>query len=160
MTPAIRFRDARIEMAHGAGGKASRRLIEGLIKPLLTNPALEPLSDAALIDLNGVQLAFSTDAFVVKPLRFSGGSIGDLAVNGTINDLAVSGVRPQRTWVNPKARVPISRTPFSTRFYVNHALHTVLVAGSSPQPYDPASLTLLRSTQEDSSTASNHTGSY
>jgi hydrogenase expression/formation protein HypE len=90
----IRFRDARIEMAHGAGGKASRRLIEGLIAPLLSNPALEPLSDAALIDLNGVQLAFSTDAFVVKPLRFSGGSIGDLAVNGTVNDLAVSGAWP------------------------------------------------------------------
>ena len=90
----MRFKDAQIEMAHGAGGKASRRLVEGLIVPLLENPALQSLGDAALLELEGIKLAFTTDAFVVKPLRFPGGSIGDLAINGTVNDLAVSGARP------------------------------------------------------------------
>jgi hydrogenase expression/formation protein HypE len=89
-----RFRDERITMAHGAGGKASRALVEGLIVPLLANPALEQLSDAGLVTVGGVRLALSTDAFVVRPLRFPGGSIGELAVNGTVNDLAVSGARP------------------------------------------------------------------
>lgn len=92
--PLVRFRDEQIEMAHGAGGKVSRRLIEGLILPLLANPALEKLSDAAIFPFNGARIATSADAFVVKPLRFPGGSIGDLAVNGTVNDLAVSGARP------------------------------------------------------------------
>ncbi|MGZ3504934.1 MAG: hydrogenase expression/formation protein HypE [Vulcanimicrobiaceae bacterium] len=90
----LRFNDAQIEMAHGAGGKASRRLIEGLIVPLLANPALEALSDSAVLDFNGSRIATTADAYVVKPLRFPGGSIGELAVNGTVNDLAVSGARP------------------------------------------------------------------
>ncbi len=81
-------------MAHGAGGKASRALVEGLVVPLLANPALEQLSDAALLTVGGVRLALTTDAFVVRPIRFPGGSIGELAVNGTVNDLAVSGARP------------------------------------------------------------------
>ena len=81
-------------MAHGAGGKASRRLIEGLFVPLLANPILETLSDSAVTELNGSRLATTADAYVVKPLRFPGGSIGELAVNGTVNDLAVSGARP------------------------------------------------------------------
>jgi len=89
-----RFVDERITMAHGAGGKASRQLVEGLIVPLLDNPALAALGDAALLGVNGTQLAFTTDAFVVRPIRFPGGSIGELAVNGTVNDLAVSGARP------------------------------------------------------------------
>ena len=89
-----KFRDEHVTMAHGAGGKASRALVEGLIVPLLTNSALEPLTDAALIEAGGVALAMTTDAFVVRPLRFPGGSIGELAVNGTVNDLAVSGARP------------------------------------------------------------------
>jgi len=93
-TPQIRFRDSQIEMAHGAGGKASRRLIEGLIAPLLGGPLLGTLGDAALVELGGARLAFTADSFVVRPLRFSGGSIGDLAVNGTANDLAVSGAKP------------------------------------------------------------------
>ncbi len=92
--PLVRFRDEQIEMAHGAGGKVSRRLIEGLILPLLANPALEKLSDSAIFAFNGSRIATTADAFVVKPLRFPGGSIGDLAVNGTVNDLAVSGARP------------------------------------------------------------------
>ncbi len=94
MNPPVRFRDPQIEMAHGAGGKASRRLVEGLLAPLFGGPLLEPLGDAAHLDIEGVRLAFTTDSFVVNPLRFPGGSIGDLAVNGTVNDLAVSGARP------------------------------------------------------------------
>lgn len=91
---APRFRDERVTMAHGAGGKATRSLVEGLIVPALDNPALAQLSDAALITAGGVSLALTTDSFVVSPLRFPGGSIGELAVNGTVNDLAVSGARP------------------------------------------------------------------
>ena len=90
----IRFRDAQIEMAHGAGGKATRRLIEGLIAPLLANPVLSRLEDAAVIELGEERLALTADSFVVHPLRFPGGSIGELAVNGTVNDLAVAGARP------------------------------------------------------------------
>jgi len=89
-----RFRDERVTMAHGAGGKASRALVEGLVVPLLANPALEQLSDAGLLTVGTARLAMSTDAFVVRPIRFPGGSIGELAVNGTVNDLAVSGARP------------------------------------------------------------------
>ncbi|MCW2623061.1 MAG: hydrogenase expression/formation protein HypE, partial [Frankiales bacterium] len=89
-----RFRDERITMAHGAGGKASRALVEGLIVPLLANPVLEQLSDAGSFTAGATRLAMTTDAFVVRPLRFPGGSIGELAVNGTVNDLAVSGARP------------------------------------------------------------------
>jgi hydrogenase expression/formation protein HypE len=93
--PKIRFRDPQIEMAHGAGGKASRRLVEGLFAPLLFGDSTEPLGDAAHLDINGTRIAFTADSFVVNPLRFPGGSIGELAVNGTVNDLAVSGARAQ-----------------------------------------------------------------
>ncbi len=95
VSPKIRFRDAQIEMAHGAGGKASRRLIEGLFAPILFGPSAEPLGDAAHISLNGTRLAITADSFVVSPLSFPGGSIGELAVNGTVNDLAVSGARAE-----------------------------------------------------------------
>jgi hydrogenase expression/formation protein HypE len=91
----IRFRDSQIEMAHGAGGKASRRLIEGLFAPILFGGSSEPLGDAAHISLNGTRIAITADSFVVSPLRFRGGSIGELAVNGTVNDLAVSGARAE-----------------------------------------------------------------
>jgi hydrogenase expression/formation protein HypE len=90
----VRFRDPQIEMSHGAGGKASRRLIEGLFAPLLLSGSREQLNDAALLDIGGTPIAFTADSFVVHPLRFPGGSIGELAVNGTVNDLAVSGARP------------------------------------------------------------------
>ncbi|MDA8067588.1 MAG: hydrogenase expression/formation protein HypE [Actinomycetota bacterium] len=89
-----RFRDARVTMAHGAGGKATQTLIEGLLLPAFNNPALEVLGDAGRIRAGDSQLAMTTDSFVVRPLRFPGGSIGELAVNGTVNDLAVSGARP------------------------------------------------------------------
>jgi hydrogenase expression/formation protein HypE len=89
-----RFKDAQITMAHGAGGKAMQTLIEGLLVPALGSAPLAELDDAGVIGLGGHRLALTTDSFVVKPLRFPGGSIGDLAVNGTVNDLAVSGARP------------------------------------------------------------------
>jgi hydrogenase expression/formation protein HypE len=82
-----RFRDERITMAHGAGGKATRKLIEGLLAPAFGMGALD---DAATLG----ELALTTDSFVVKPLRFPGGSIGELAVNGTVNDLAMAGAKP------------------------------------------------------------------
>jgi hydrogenase expression/formation protein HypE len=93
--PKIRFRDPQIEMAHGAGGKASRRLIEGLIVPILCGATGEPLADAAHVNWNSGRVAITTDSFVVKPLRFPGGSIGELAINGTVNDLAVSGAKAE-----------------------------------------------------------------
>ncbi len=91
--PRVRFTDAQIEMAHGAGGKASRRLVEGLIAPAFANPVLATLGDAAVFPLGGARVATTADGYVVRPLRFPGGSIGELAVNGTVNDLAVSGAR-------------------------------------------------------------------
>jgi hydrogenase expression/formation protein HypE len=94
-TGKVKFREPQIEMAHGAGGKASRRLIEGLFVPLLSGASKEPLGDAAHVDLNGTRVAITTDSFVVKPLSFPGGSIGELAVNGTVNDLAVSGAKAE-----------------------------------------------------------------
>jgi hydrogenase expression/formation protein HypE len=89
-----KFRDEQINMAHGAGGKATQGLIEGLFVPAFGGGALAELADAGAVEVDGVQLALTTDAYVVKPLRFPGGSIGELAVNGTVNDLAVSGARP------------------------------------------------------------------
>jgi hydrogenase expression/formation protein HypE len=88
------FSDTHIEMAHGAGGTASRRLVEGLIAPYFANPALAAFADSAALGVGALRLATTADGFVVKPLRFPGGSIGELAVNGTLNDLAVSGAKP------------------------------------------------------------------
>jgi hydrogenase expression/formation protein HypE len=93
--PKVRFHDSQIDMAHGAGGKASRRLVEGLIAPILFGARPQVLGDAATVEINGSAVAITMDSFVVKPLRFPGGSIGDLAVNGTVNDLAVSGARAE-----------------------------------------------------------------
>ena len=89
-----KFRDERITMAHGAGGKATAALIEGVLLPAFASEALDELADAGAVEVDGAQLAMTTDSFVVKPLRFPGGSIGELAVNGTVNDLAVVGARP------------------------------------------------------------------
>src|SRR5271156_2917357 len=91
----VRFRDPQIEMAHGAGGKASRKLVEGLFAPLLFGAVAGPLGDAAQVDINGTKVAITTDSFVVKPLSFPGGSIGELAANGTVNVSAVSGARAE-----------------------------------------------------------------
>src|SRR4051795_9222769 len=81
-----KFRDERITMAHGAGGKATQALIEGLLVPALGTGALEELGDAGTVTVNEIGLAMTTDSFVVRPIRFPGGSIGELAVNGTVND--------------------------------------------------------------------------
>ncbi|MBW3663676.1 MAG: hydrogenase expression/formation protein HypE [Actinobacteria bacterium] len=89
-----RFTDEHITMSHGAGGKASRQLVEGVFVPMLDNPALATLGDAAVLGIDGARIAVSTDSFVVRPHVFPGGSIGELAVNGTVNDLAVVGARP------------------------------------------------------------------
>jgi len=92
-----RFRDERVTLAHGAGGKATQTMIEGLLVPAFASEessALVALADAGAVNVAGARLAMTTDSFVVKPLRFPGGSIGELAVNGTVNDLSVSGARP------------------------------------------------------------------
>jgi hydrogenase expression/formation protein HypE len=89
-----KFRDAQINMAHGAGGKATQGLIEGLLAPAFASPALNEMGDAGEVEVDGIGLALTTDSYVVRPLRFPGGSIGELAVNGTLNDLSVAGARP------------------------------------------------------------------
>ncbi len=81
-------------MAHGAGGKATQTLIEGLLVPSFGSPTGEDMGDSGIVGLDECELAMTTDSFVVKPIRFPGGSIGDLAVNGTVNDLAVAGAQP------------------------------------------------------------------
>ena len=91
-----RFRDDFVTLAHGAGGKASAALIDAVFLDAFGGLERPPLTDAALIALAGGEtIAFTTDSFVVKPLRFPGGSIGHLAVHGTVNDLAVMGARPR-----------------------------------------------------------------
>jgi len=84
-----------ILLDHGGGGKMSHRLITDVLLPVFDNPVLSQLHDGAVLDINGQRLAFSTDTFVVDPIFFPGGSIGDLAVNGTVNDLAMCGAIPQ-----------------------------------------------------------------
>jgi len=89
-----RVREERITMSHGSGGKATHTLIEAVFLDAFRNPLLEPLEDAAQLTVAGARLALTTDSYVVRPLFFPGGDIGDLAVNGTVNDLAVSGATP------------------------------------------------------------------
>jgi hydrogenase expression/formation protein HypE len=89
-----KVKEERITLAHGSGGKATQTLIEAIFLETFRNPLLEPLEDAATPTIAGARLALTTDSFVVSPLFFPGGNIGDLAVNGTVNDLAVSGARP------------------------------------------------------------------
>lgn len=89
-----RVREERITLAHGSGGKATHILIDAIFLEAFRNPLLEKLEDQAVLSVGDTRLAFTTDSFVVSPLFFPGGDIGDLAVNGTVNDLAVSGARP------------------------------------------------------------------
>jgi len=81
-------------LGHGSGGRMTADLIRRIFLPALSNPALDRLNDNAELRASGVRLVFTTDAFVVSPLRFPGGDLGSIAVNGTINDLAVSGAHP------------------------------------------------------------------
>lgn len=94
-----KVRDAVITQAHGSGGRAMRDLIDDLVVGSFDNPMLAPLDDQARVGLaelaqGGDRLAFTTDSYVVTPLFFPGGDIGTLAVNGTVNDLAVGGAKP------------------------------------------------------------------
>ena len=98
--PAPLADDPHIVLGHGGGGTLSRELIEHVFLPAFTNPLLAGLGDSTVVDLaadlaGGGRLVLSTDSYVVRPLFFPGGSIGDLAVNGTVNDLAMSGGRPR-----------------------------------------------------------------
>jgi hydrogenase expression/formation protein HypE len=89
-----RIKEERITLAHGAGGKATHTLIDALFLEAFRNPLLEAMEDQAVLNVGGARIAFTTDSYVVSPLFFPGGDIGDLAVNGTVNDLAMSGARP------------------------------------------------------------------
>ena len=84
----------QIVLGHGSGGKLTAELIEKLFLPAFSNSVLNKLDDQAVLQVNGSRLAFTTDSFVVTPIFFPGGDIGTLAVNGTVNDLAMSGARP------------------------------------------------------------------
>lgn len=90
------LRDERITLSHGSGGKATHNLIEGVFAPAFSNPLLDPMDDAATFAIAGSEqrLAFTTDTYVVSPLFFPGGNIGQLAVHGTLNDLAMAGAQP------------------------------------------------------------------
>ena len=92
-----RFKDETVTMAHGAGGKATQTLIEGLLVPALAAKARpsRSMGDAGVVTIDDLGLALTTDSYVVRPIRFPGGSIGELAVNGTANDLAVAGAQPK-----------------------------------------------------------------
>ena len=92
--PVPRVADDRIVLAQGGGGRLTHQLIEKIFIPAFANDALEQRHDGAVVSLNGARLAFTTDSFVVRPLIFPGGNIGDLAINGTVNDLAMCGARP------------------------------------------------------------------
>jgi hydrogenase expression/formation protein HypE len=85
---------ASVLLAHGGGGKLTHDLIEGLFLPLFSNPSLAARHDGAVLEFGARKLAFTTDSYVVRPIFFPGGDIGTLAVNGTINDLAMCGARP------------------------------------------------------------------
>jgi hydrogenase expression/formation protein HypE len=91
-------KDARIDtikLGHGSGGQMSQDLFQQVFQPRFSNAFLNEVHDGAIVDLGGCRLAFSTDSFVVKPIFFPGGNIGDLAVNGTVNDVAMCGADPR-----------------------------------------------------------------
>ncbi|HEX6975752.1 MAG TPA: hydrogenase expression/formation protein HypE [Vicinamibacterales bacterium] len=84
----------QVMLAHGGGGQLTHQLIERMFLPAFANDTLRARHDGARVDIEGCQLAFTTDSYVVRPLFFPGGDIGALAVNGTVNDLAMCGARP------------------------------------------------------------------
>ena len=88
------FQHKNIVLGHGSGGKLTAELINKVFLPAFANPILDKLDDQAVLQINGSRLAFTTDSFVVTPIFFPGGDIGTLAINGTVNDLAMSGARP------------------------------------------------------------------
>ena len=92
--PVPRVEENTVLLAHGSGGRAMHRLLETLFLPAFSNPALASAHDGAVLSVDGARLAFTTDSYVVHPLFFPGGDIGALAVNGTVNDLAMCGACP------------------------------------------------------------------
>jgi hydrogenase expression/formation protein HypE len=92
--PSPGSKDERIVLGHGSGGRLTADLVRNVFLPCLSNPVIDRLNDSAEVNVGGNRMVFTTDSFVVNPLRFPGGDIGSLAVNGTINDLAVVGAQP------------------------------------------------------------------
>ena len=92
--PAPETDDSRIELAHGGGGRLTNQLIETIFRPAFAQSENDLTHDGALLEIGGARLAFTTDSYVVQPIFFPGGDIGSLAVNGTVNDLAMCGARP------------------------------------------------------------------
>ena len=84
----------KILLDHGSGGKISHHLTTDMLLPVFDNPILAQLNDGAIFELEGLRIAFSTDSYTVDPIFFPGGSIGDLAINGTVNDVAMCGGNP------------------------------------------------------------------
>jgi hydrogenase expression/formation protein HypE len=123
-----RLVDEVITLAHGAGGKSSAVLIDSVFVEAFRNPELEQLGDSAVLSLpSGERVAFSTDSFVVQPLEFPGGSIGHLAVHGTVNDLAVSGARPR--WLSAAFVIEEGFEMSRLRTIVGHMREAAEVAG-------------------------------
>ena len=87
--------DETIKLAHGGGGRATERLLETIFRPAFADPELAARHDGARLSAGGATVAFTTDSYVVRPLVFPGGNIGTLAINGTVNDLAMCGARPE-----------------------------------------------------------------
>ncbi len=114
-----------IVMGHGGGGAMSAELIEHLFLPAFGPAADAGMGDSAVLDIGGARLAFSTDSFVVKPMVFPGGTIGDLAVNGTVNDLAMAGARPM---VMSTAFILEEGTPLDELARIAQALGTAAMA--------------------------------
>jgi hydrogenase expression/formation protein HypE len=88
------MKDDKIMLDHGAGGRISHNLITDIMLPLFDNPILSQLDDGAILEIDGMRIAFSTDTFTVDPIFFPGGNIGELAVNGTVNDISMCGATP------------------------------------------------------------------
>ena len=88
------MKEDKILLSHGSGGKLSYKLTKDLFLSNFNNPYLKKLDDGAILDIKGLKLAYSTDSYTVDPLFFNGGDIGELAVNGTVNDLAMCGAKP------------------------------------------------------------------
>ena len=114
-----------IVMGHGGGGAMSGELIEHLFLPAFGPAADAGMGDSAVVDIGGTRVAFSTDSFVVKPMVFPGGTIGDLAVNGTVNDLAMAGAQPA---VLSTAFILEEGTPLGELARVAQALGTAALA--------------------------------
>jgi hydrogenase expression/formation protein HypE len=88
------MKNDKILLDHGSGGMISHQLTTDMLLPVFNNPILAQLNDGAIFELDGRRIAFSTDSYTVDPIFFPGGNIGDLAINGTVNDVAMCGANP------------------------------------------------------------------